>query len=98
MSDEETKYTIIYDEWSCTEWGFSINYEWRGANREDGVKSIEEDDELLDYTLAKLKEHIKKGYTDFKSVMDCFQTDDYISDESSCDTCGHSGSKTIWKI
>jgi hypothetical protein len=98
MSEEEHKYTIIYDEWSCTSWGFEIDGVWRGAERDEGVKSPEEDDELLDYTLAKLKEHIKKGYTDFKSVMDCFQTDDFISDEGYCDTCGHSGHKTIWKI
>jgi hypothetical protein len=98
MEEEPTKYTIVYDEWSCTNWGFVINEQWRGAERDDGVLLPEEDDELLDYVLAKLKEHVKKGYTDFKSVMDCFQTDDFVYDESSCDTCGHSGQKTIWKI
>lgn len=94
--DKETKYTIVYDEMSCTDWGFEINGEWRGAN--SNVTPIEYDDELLDYVLTRLKEEIKGGHSDFKSLMDCFQSEDTEFDKGSCDTCGHSGYKTIWKI
>lgn len=94
----ETKYEIVYDETSCTDWGFIINDQWRGAERLEGVKPPEEDDELLDYVLAKIKEEIKAGHSDFKDLMDCIQPDDTVWPEDSCDTCGHWGHKTIWKI
>ena len=96
--EEDYKYEIIYDETGCTEWGFEVNDQWRGANRLEGVKSLEEDDELIDYVLAKLKKGIKDGEIDFKDVMECFQEDDHYSPDESCETCGHWGHKTIWKI
>lgn len=92
------KYEIIYDETSCYNWGFSVNGVWRSGEVEEGVKQPEEDDELLDYVLQKLKEDIKNGHTSFKSVMDCLQYEEYEYDKDSCEQCGHSGSKTIWRI
>jgi len=94
----EPKYKIVYDEWSCTSWGFSINDVWRGAERDEGVLYPEEDDELLDYVLSKLKQEIKDGNCDFKSVMDLFSDSETKHDDSSCDTCGHSGYKETWNI
>ncbi|NDB87010.1 MAG: hypothetical protein EB127_30640 [Alphaproteobacteria bacterium] len=96
--EEETKYTIIYDETSCYDWGFFINDVWRGGEVEEGVKQPEEDDELLDYLLLKLKEGIKRGTCSFKDLVECFQSEDTIFSESSCEQCGHSGYKTIWKL
>ena len=55
------KCRIVYDEMSCYNWGFSINGVWRSGEVEEGVKQPEEDDELLDYLLLKLKEGIKNG-------------------------------------
>ena len=94
----EPKYTIVYDETSCYNWGFSINGVWRSGEVEEGVKQPEEDDELLDYLLLKLKEEIKRGTCSFKDLVECFQSDDYESSDSSCDTCGHHGGRTTWKI
>jgi hypothetical protein len=51
----KTKYKIVYDESSCYNWGFSINDVWRSGEVEAGVKQPEEDDELIDYLLLKLK-------------------------------------------
>lgn len=94
----EPKYVIEYNEQSCYNWGFSINGVWRSGEVEEGVKQPEEDDELLDYLLLKLKEGIKGNTCSFQSLVECFQYDDYEYDKDSCEQCGHSGSKTIWKI
>jgi hypothetical protein len=94
----EPKYKIVYDETSCYNWGFFINDVWRGGERDKYVKSPEEDDELLDYLLLKLKEEIKRGTCDFKSLLECFQYDDYESNKDYCETCGHHGGTTTWNI
>ena len=98
MENEDHKYEIVYDEWSCYDWGFNINGVWRSGEVKEGVKQPEEDDELLDYLLLKLKEGIKNNTCSFKDLVECFQSEETIFDESSCDNCGHSGHKTIWKI
>jgi hypothetical protein len=95
---EEHKYTIVYDETSCYGWGFDINGVWRSEEVEKGVKQPEEDDELLDYLLLKLKEGIKRGTCSFKDLVECFQSDDTVFGDDSCEQCGHSGHKTTWKI
>jgi hypothetical protein len=98
IDDKNLKYEIIYDEMSCYNWGFSINGVWRSGEVEEGVKQPEEDDELLDYLLLKLKEGIKRGTCSFQDLVECFQSDETIFSESSCDDCGHSGHRTTWKI
>ena len=92
------KYKIVYDEMSCYNWGFSINDVWRSGEVEAGVKQPEEDDELLDYLLLKLKEGIKNNTCSFKDLVECFQSDDTEFDEGSCDDCDHSGYKQTWNI
>lgn len=91
----EHKYEIIYDEMSCYDWGFIINDTWRSG---EDSKHPEEDDELLDYLLLKLKEGIKRGTCSFKDLVECFQSEDTVFAKGSCDDCGHSGHKTTWKI
>jgi len=94
----EPKYKIVYDEMSCYNWGYSINDVWRSVELESGVKTLEEDDELLDYLLLKLKEGIKRGTCSFKDLIECFQYDDYESSKDYCETCGHHGGRTTWNI
>ena len=98
LEDDAPKYTIVYDEASCYNWGFSINGVWRSGEVEEGVKQPEEDDELLDYLLLKLKEEIKRGTCSFKDLVECFQYDDTEFAKHSCDDCGHSGHRTTWRI
>ena len=92
------KYKIVYNETSCYNWGFSINGVWRSGEVDEGVKHPEEDDELLDYLLLKLKERIKDGTCSFRDLVECFQSDDREFSKSSCDDCGHSGYKQTWNI
>lgn len=100
----QPKYKIVYNEMSCYNWGFSINDVWRsGEDFSEGevnecIKRLEEDDELIDYLLLKLKEGIKDGTSSFKDLVECFQTDDTEYSERSCDDCGHSGYKQTWNI
>ena len=100
----ETKYKIVYDEMSCYNWGFSINGVWRSGEDfsegdvNEGIKRLEEDDELLDYLLLKLKEGIKRGTCSFKDLIECFQSDDTEFAKDSCGDCGHSGHTTTWNI
>ena len=98
MTEGEHKYKIVYNEMSCYGWGFEINDVWRSGEVEEGGKQPEEDDELLDYLLLKLKEGIKNNTCSFKDLVECFQYEDTIFDDDSCECCGHSGHKTIWKI
>jgi len=98
IEEEDFKYKIVYDEMSCYGWGFSINDIWRSGEVEDGVKQPEEDDELLDYLLVKLKEGIKNNTCSFKDLVECFQSDDREFSTDSCDDCGHSGYRQTWKI
>jgi hypothetical protein len=94
----KTKYKIVYDETSCYNWGFSINDVWRSGEVDEGVKQPEEDDELLDYLLLKLKERIKDGTCSFHSFIECFQYDDHEESKGYCETCDHHGGKTTWNI
>ena len=64
------KYKIVYDENSCYNWGFSINDVWRSGEVDEGVKQPEEDDELIDYLLLKLKEGIKDGTCSFQNLVE----------------------------
>lgn len=98
LEEDAPKYTIVYDESSCYDWGFSINGVWRSGEVDEGVKQPEEDDELLDYLLQKLKEGIKDGTCSFMNLVECFQSDDTEFAKHSCDDCGHSGHRTTWKI
>ena len=92
------KYKIVYDENSCYNWGFSINDVWRSGEVDEGVKQPEEDDELIDYLLLKLKEGITDGTCSFQNLVECFQSDDYEESKGNCETCGHHGGKTTWNI
>lgn len=100
MSEEinNKKYEIIWDESSCYGWCWIINGKQRGGEGSEENSDPEYDDELLDYVLAKIRHDVKAGYSSFRDLMECLQTEDYISSSGSCETCGHYGGKTIWKI
>jgi hypothetical protein len=91
--ETKTKYTIIKDEKSCFGPAWCINDHWL----EEG-EYLEDNEELIDYLLIKLKEGIKKRSIDVESLIVCFQCDDYEYDKGSCETCGHFGGKTTWVI
>ena len=91
MSD--IKYTIIKDEKSCFGPAWSVNGKWL----EEG-EDLANNEELMDYLIDNLKEYIKKGHSDFESLLSIYQYDDYEADKDRCETCGHYGGKTTWKV
>jgi len=93
MSD--IKYTIVKDEKSCYGPSWSVNGEWLKEGQ-----YLEQNDELIDYLLLKVKEAIKDNTSNVESLLSCIQYDDWEADEGeSCETCGHSGGgKTTWKV
>lgn len=90
---EEHKYTIIKDEGSCFGPSWCINGEWLKEG-----EYLEQNEELIDYLLSQMKEAIKKNQTLVDDLLHCFQYDDYVYNKGSCETCGHYGGKTTWKI
>jgi hypothetical protein len=89
----EPKYTIIKDEKSCFGTVWCLNEKWL----EEG-EYMEDNTELVEYLLNKIRDGIKDKSIDIESLITCFHYDDYESDKGSCETCGHFGGKTNWKI
>ena len=75
----------------CTAYGFSVD------GKPYKNLSIEEKSKIIDYTLAKAKEHILNNHMAFEGIMEHFQYDSYEIGPT-CDQCGDSVSKTIINI
>jgi len=88
---EEVKYKIVISE-GCTAFWTKIN----DKLIEDLSK--EEHEEFIDYLLKKLKEGIYDNTISLDSVIKNFQYSDWEHDSRSCDQCGDTVDKTIWKI
>ena len=75
----------------CTAYNFSID----GKRYTD--MTVEEKEKVIDYALAKAKEHILNNHMAFEGIMEHFQYDSYEIGPA-CDQCGDSVSKTIINI
>jgi len=76
----------------CTATAFYIN------DKEEVDLTTEERNELLDYLLVKLKEGILENTISLRTVIECFQYDDYSYDSNPCEQCGDTISETFWQI
>jgi hypothetical protein len=91
------KYNIIISE-GCTAFYTDVNGKTVGGSYEPTRLTDEEENELVDYLLIKVKEGIANGTIDLNGLIGLFQYDDYETDDTSCETCGDSVSRTIYNI
>ena len=76
----------------CTAFDFLVN----GKSLSDIPKN--DQDEILDYLIIKIKEGIKENTIQFQNVVQLFQYDDYEHDDHVCGQCGDTVSTTTWNI
>ena len=76
----------------CTAFDFLVN----GKSLSDIAEN--DQDEILDYLIIKIKEGIKENTIQFQNVVQLFQYDDYEYDDHVCGQCGDTVSTTIWNI
>lgn len=75
----------------CTAYNFSID----GKRYAD--MTTEEKEKVIDYALAKAKEHILNNHMAFEGIMEHFQYDS-CDHGPKCETCGDSVSTTVINI
>jgi len=92
-----TKYNIIISE-GCTAFYTDVNGKTVGGSYEPTRLTEEEENELVDYLLVKVKEGITNSTISLNALIGLFQYDDYETDEYSCEQCGDSVSRTIYNI
>ena len=76
----------------CTAFDFLVN----GKSLSDITENNQ--DEILDYLIIKIKEGIKENTIQFQNVVQLFQYDDYESDPVQCTQCFDTVSTTTWNI
>ena len=76
----------------CTAFDFLVN----GKSLSDITENNQ--DEILDYLIIKIKEGIKENTIQFQNVVQLFQYDDYEHDDHVCGQCGDTVSTTTWNI
>lgn len=91
------KYNIIISE-GCTAFYTDVNGKTVGGSYEPTRLSEEEEAELVDYLLKKVKEGLAKSTIDLNALIGLFQYDHYESDDHSCETCGDTVHRTIYNI
>jgi hypothetical protein len=86
-----SKYKIVISE-GCTSFYTTVN------DKDISDLTPKEYNEFLDYLCVNLKRQIKNNTVSIQSLIGIFQYDDYIFDKETCEQCGDTNSKTVWKI
>ena len=88
---QKIKYKFV-ETTGCTAFDFTAN--------DKSLSDISENDqdEILEYLLLKIKEGIKDNTIQFQNVVRMFQYDDYEHDDHVCGQCGDTVSTTTWNI
>lgn len=94
MSKE--KYNIEISE-GCTAFYTSVNDKIYGGEDGDGMTWKDVDD-LVDYLCAKFKSELRESTVQLDDLIKCFQPENTEYDDYSCDQCGDTVSRTIWKL
>lgn len=88
---QKIKYKFV-ETTGCTAFDFTAN--------DKSLSDISENDqdEILEYLLLKIKEGIKDNTIQLQNVVQMFQYDDYEHDDHVCGQCGDTVSTTTWNI
>ena len=91
------KYNIVISE-GCTAFYTEVNGKIVGGSYEPTRLSEEEENELVDYLLLKVKEGISESTIDLNQLIGLFQYDESEYDDRVCDQCGDTVTRTIYNI
>mgnify|MGYP000356404739 FL=1 len=88
---QKIKYKFV-ETTGCTAFDFTVN--------DKSLSDIPQNDqdEILEYLLLKIKEGIKDNTIQLENVVEMFQYDDYEHDDHVCGQCGDTVSTTTWNI
>jgi len=88
---QKIKYKFV-ETTGCTAFDFTVN--------DKSLSDIPQNDQdqILEYLLLKIKEGIKDNTIQLENVVQMFQYDDYEHDDHVCGQCGDTVSTTTWNI
>jgi len=88
---QKIKYKFV-ETTGCTAFDFTVN--------DKSLSDIPQNDQdqILEYLLLKIKEGIKDNTIQLENVVQLFQYDDYEHDDHVCGQCGDTVSTTTWNI
>jgi hypothetical protein len=88
---QKIKYKFV-ETTGCTAFDFTVN--------DKSLSDIPQNDqdEILEYLLLKIKDGIKDNTIQLENVVQMFQYDDYEHDDHVCGQCGDTVSTTTWNI
>jgi len=88
---QKIKYKFV-ETTGCTAFDFTVN--------DKSLSDIPQNDqdEILEYLLLKIKDGIKDNTIQLENVVEMFQYDDYEHDDHVCGQCGDTVSTTTWNI
>ncbi len=88
---QKIKYKFV-ETTGCTAFDFTVN--------DKSLSDIPQNDqdEILEYLLLKIKEGIKDNTIQLENVVQMFQYDDHEHDDHICGQCGDTVSTTTWNI
>lgn len=94
---ENKKYKITISE-GCTAFYTEINGKIVGGEYEPTCFNDEETDEFVDYLCEQFKKELKQNTVNLNDLIECFQPDDWETDEHDCETCGDSVHRKYWEL
>lgn len=92
-----SKYNIVISE-GCTAFYTEVNGKTIGGSYEPTRLPEEDENELVDYLLLKVKEGISESTIDLNQLIGLFQYDECEHDDYACEQCGDTVTRTIYNI
>jgi hypothetical protein len=91
------KYKITISE-GCTAFYTEINGKFVGGEDPRYDFTEKEIDELIDYLCEQFKKELKQHTVSLNDLIQCFQPDNWETEDESCDQCGDSVHRKHWEF
>jgi hypothetical protein len=91
------KYKITISE-GCTAFYTEINGKFVGGEDPRYDFTEKEIDELIDYLCEQFKKELKQHTVSLNDLIQCFQPDNWETDEHDCEQCGDSVHRRYWEL
>jgi hypothetical protein len=91
------KYKITISE-GCTAFYTEINEKIVGGEYEPTCLTDAETDEFVDYLCEQFKKELKQHTVSLNDLIQCFQPDNWETEDESCDQCGDSVHRKHWEF
>jgi hypothetical protein len=91
------KYKVTISE-GCTAFYTEINGKFVGGEDPRYDFTEKEIDELIDYLCEQFKKELKQHTVSLNDLIQCFQPDNWETDEHDCEQCGDSVHRRYWEL